>query len=73
MRDRYGRADSNGISIGSSIWNMGHRFEIRYVDMVIYRIDMVILDIDMGYELMIWKMTVSIRSSPMSIWNVLSL
>jgi hypothetical protein len=37
---------------------------IRYVDMVIYHVDMVIQDIDMGYGLMIWEMTVSIRSSP---------
>jgi len=28
--------------------------------MVIYHIDMVILDIDMGYGLMIWEMTISI-------------
>jgi len=41
--------------------------------MVIYHIDMVILDIDMGYRLMIWEMTVSIRSSPISIWDILSL
>jgi hypothetical protein len=30
--------------------------------MVIYHIDMVIVDIDMGYGLMIWEMTVSLRS-----------
>jgi len=41
--------------------------------MVIYHIDMVILDIDMGYGLMIWEMTVSIRSSPKSLWDILSL
>ena len=34
---------------------------------------MVILDIDMGYGLMKWDMTVSIRSSPISIWDILSL
>jgi hypothetical protein len=34
---------------------------------------MVILDIDMGYELMIWEMTVSIWSSSVSIWDILSL
>jgi len=28
--------------------------------MVIYHIDMFIMDIDMGYGLMIWEMTVSI-------------
>ena len=60
---RYGRTDVNEISIGLSIWDMDDRFGIRYIDMVIY---MVILDIDMGYRLMIWEMTVSIRSSPIS-------
>jgi hypothetical protein len=42
--------------------------------MVIYHIDMVILDIDMGDDvrLMIWEMTGSIRSSPISIWDILS-
>jgi hypothetical protein len=44
-----------------------------FIEMDIYHIDMVILDIDMGYGLMIWEMTVSIRSSPISIWDVLSL
>jgi hypothetical protein len=34
--------------------------------MVIYHIDMVILDVDMGYGLMIWEMIVSI-------WDILSL
>jgi hypothetical protein len=38
--------------------------------MVIHHIDMVILDIDMGYGLMIWKMTVSIWSSVISIWDI---
>jgi hypothetical protein len=52
---------------------MGYQFGIRYIDMVVYHIDMVILDIDMGYGLMIWEMTVSIRSSPISIWDILSL
>ena len=41
--------------------------------MVIYHIDMVILDIDMGYGLTIWEMTISIWSSPISIWDILSL
>jgi hypothetical protein len=45
---------------GTSVWNMGYRYGIWCVDMVIYHIDMVILDIDMGYGLMIWEMTVSI-------------
>ena len=51
---------------------MGHRFGLRYIHMVIYHIDMVILDIDMGYGQMIWEMTVSIRSSSISIWDILS-
>ena len=41
--------------------------------MIIYHTDMVILHIDMGYGLMIWEMKVSIRSSPISIWDILSL
>ena len=41
--------------------------------MVIHHIDMVILDIDVGYWLMIWEMTVSIWSSWISIWDILSL
>ena len=41
--------------------------------MFIYHIDMVILDIDMGYGLMKWEMTVSIRSFPISIRDILSL
>ena len=41
--------------------------------MVIHPIDMVILDIDMGYGLMIWEMTVSIWSSSVSIWDILLL
>jgi hypothetical protein len=41
---------------------MGYQFGILYIDMVIYHIDMVILDIDMGYGLIIWEMTVWIRS-----------
>jgi len=52
---------------------MGYECEIWYIDMIIYHIDMVILDVDKGYGLMIWEMTVSIRSSPISIWNILSL
>ena len=73
MGDRYGRSDINEISIGISIWDMGYRHGIWYIDMVIYHIDMVILDIDMGYGLMIWEMIVSIRSSSVSIWDILSL
>jgi hypothetical protein len=41
--------------------------------MVIYHIDMVILDIGMGYGLMIWEMSVSMRSVSISIWDILSL
>ena len=48
-------------------------YGIRVVDMVIHHIDMVILDIDMGYGISIWEMTVSIRSSWISIWDILSL
>jgi len=73
MGDRYERSDINGISTGVSIWDMGYRFGLRYSDMVIYHIDMVILDIDMGYGLMMWEMTVTIRSSPIWIWDILSL
>ena len=47
-----GDPDTNDISIRISIWDMGYRFGIWCVDMVIYHIDMVILDIDMGY---IWS------------------
>jgi len=43
------------------------------MNMVIYHIDMVILDIDVEYGLMIWEMTVSIWSSSVSIWDILSL
>jgi hypothetical protein len=43
------------------------------IDMVVYHIDMVILDNDMGYGLMIWEMTVSVCSSAISIWDILSL
>jgi len=50
---------------------MGYRFGIRYIDMVICHIEIFILDIDMGYGLMIWEMTVSIRSSSISIWDIL--
>ena len=55
------------------IWDMGYRFGIRYIDMIIYHIDMGILDIDMGYRLLIWEITVSIRSSPISMWHILTL
>jgi len=49
---------------------MRYRFRIRYINMVIYHIDMGILDIGMGYGLMMWEMTVSIRSSSMSVWDM---
>jgi len=42
--------------------------------MVIHHIDMVILDIDTGYGLMIWEMTLLlIWSSSISIWDIPSL
>ena len=50
----------------------GYRFGIRYIDMVIYHIGMVILDIDRGYGLMIWEMTVLIWSSWRSTWDISS-
>jgi hypothetical protein len=31
---------------------------------------MVILDIDMGYGLLMWEITVSIWSSPISMWDI---
>jgi len=52
---------------------VAYRFGIRYIDICIFHIDMVILAIDMGYGLLIWEMTVSIRSSSISIWDILSL
>jgi len=62
---------------GLSIWDMtyryGHspyRYGIWANDMGEDSIDMVILDIDMGYGLMIWEMTVSIWSSWISIWDM---
>jgi len=70
MGDRYGISDINLTSIGASIWNLGYRYGKWYIDMVINHIDMIILDIDMGYGLMIWEMSVSIRSSPISIWDM---
>ena len=45
---------------------MGYRYGIWYVDMVMCHINMVILDIDMGYGLILWEMTASIRSSSIS-------
>ena len=41
--------------------------------MVVNHNDMANLGIDMGYGLMIREMTVSIRSSPVSIWDIFSL
>ena len=73
MGYRYGMSDINGISMWVSIWNLGYRDGIWVIDMVIHHIDMVILDIDMGYRLMIWEMTVSILSSWISIGDILSL
>ena len=72
MGDLYRRSDVNGISIGMSIWDMGYRYGIWMTDTVIYHIDRVILDIDTLYWLIIGEMTVSICSSPISIWDILS-
>ena len=69
MGYRYGRSDFNEISI----WDMGYRFGIRYIVMLMYHIDMAVLDIDVGYGLMIWEMTVSIWSSFTSMRDILSL
>jgi len=73
MGDRYGRSDISEISIGISIWDMGYRYGVRSTNMIVYHIDMVILDIDTGYGLMIWETRVSIWSSPISIWDISSL
>jgi len=73
MGYRYGISHINGISIWASTWNMGYRYGIWYIDMVIHHIDMVILDIDIGYGISIWEMTVSILSFWISIWDILSL
>ena len=73
MGDRYGKSDNNYIWKGISIWDMCDQFEIWCIDMIIYHIDTVVLGIHMGYGLMMWEMTVSIWSSPISIWEILSL
>jgi len=66
MGYRYGRSDINKISV----WDMVNRYEILVIDMIIHH--MVILGIVMGYGLMIWEMTESIWSSPISICDILS-
>jgi len=45
---------------GRSIWEIEYKWDID-------------MGIDMGYGLMIWEMTVSIRSSSISVWDVMSL
>jgi len=50
MGDRYGGSDINAISIGIWIRDMCYQYGIRYINMFIYHIDIVILDIDMGDE-----------------------
>ena len=55
------------------MWDTGYRYGLYLMDVVIHHIDVVTLDIDMGYGLMIWEMTVSIWSSLISIWETLSL
>jgi len=57
MKDLYGKSDIDEISIGISKLDMCYRFGVWYIDMVICHIDMVILDIDVGYGLMMWEMT----------------
>ena len=46
---------------------MEYRYGMWVIDMFIYHIDMVIVDIDMGYGLMICEMTISMWSS----WRIL--
>jgi len=46
---------------------------MRFMVIIIYHIDMVFRDIDMGYGLMIWEMAVSIWSYWRLIWDILSL
>ena len=61
MGYQYGILDINEISIMVSIWNMGYRYGIWYIDMVTHHIDMVILDIDMGYLV---TLRVALRPGP---------
>jgi hypothetical protein len=56
MEYRYGRSDIKEISIRISIWDRGYRYGHPG-----YRY---------GIRLMIWEMTLSIRSSPISIWDI---
>ena len=53
MGYRYGRSDINEISIWISICDVGYRYGIWCIDLVIYHIDTVIRDRDMEYGLMI--------------------
>ena len=64
MGDRYGRSDIDGISMGILIWNTVYRYGKWDIDIVIYHIGMVMLDISMEYWLMIWEMTLLMWSSP---------
>ena len=52
---------------------MCYQYGMWYIDMVVYHIDMVVLDIAMGYRVRIWEMTASIRSSWISIRDIVSL
>jgi hypothetical protein len=76
---RYGIWDIDfgyGISIWYLTYRHGHlayRYGIWANDMGHDSIDTVITHIGMEYGLMIWEMTVSIRSSLTSIWDILSL
>ena len=75
IRYRYGRSIRE-IDMGhrtSMRYRYEYRYGIQFIDMVIYHIDTVILETDMGYGLMIWEMTTSIWLSSISIWDILSL
>jgi len=54
------------MSIGMSVWYMDYRHGILVIHMVI-------LDIDMGYGLMIWEMTISIWSSSIDMGYLVTL
>jgi hypothetical protein len=60
---------SMGHRYGISMWDMGYGIW----DIGIWDIDSVILDIDMGYGVSIWEMTLSILSFWITIWDILSI
>jgi hypothetical protein len=49
---------------------MGYRYGIWGIDVIIFHIDRVILDIDLGYGLKTWEMTLSTWLSSISIWDI---